>query len=155
MIGSRSCRGSNSSIFNCLTWFVSSWQILGNSSISWIVLTLLSWRSLHLTSNSPHTLIFFLWAWRAHWFAWCSSILWDSSSRWVSYRAISELFCFHLLMRVLHERLIQLSVPVNHGDSVFPITSKHLDVSISFAHWRVFFNNAGTMLAAAAANYCC
>ena len=52
-----------------------------------------------LISNSPHELIFSLWAWSAHWFAWHSCNLWDSSSR-VSQRATSELFCSHLLISI-------------------------------------------------------
>ena len=80
-VGPLPCCKDNSSILNCLALYVSSQQILRNSSISWQVLVRLSWFSLLLISNSPHKLIFSLWAWSAHWFA-CN--LWDSSSRWVS-----------------------------------------------------------------------
>ena len=57
----------------------------------------LSWKSLFLISNSPHKLILSLRA-LSHIFAWRSCNLWVSSSRWDSFRAISELLCSHLLI---------------------------------------------------------
>ena len=81
----------------------------------------LSWKSLFLISTFPHKLIFSLWAWSAHGFARCSCSRWDSSCRWVSYRAISELCCSHFLISIsasasvnfseLHSLLERLCVP--------------------------------------------
>ena len=87
-------------------------------------------KSPFFTSNYPHKFIFSLWAWSAHWFACCSSNRWDSSSWWVSKRAISEyLFSQFLIISasasdnlswadLSPERLIQLSVPGTYGHCV-------------------------------------
>ena len=84
VVGFLSCCIDNSSILNCLARFAPSQQILRGSSISWRVLARPSQKRLFLISNSPHKLTFSLWAWSAHWFAWCSSNRWDSSSPSVS-----------------------------------------------------------------------
>ena len=49
-------------------------------------------------SNSPHKLIYSLWAWSAHWLAWSNSLFRDSSGWWVSYEANSDFWCSHSLL---------------------------------------------------------
>ena len=81
----------SSYILNCLTLSACLQQILRNSCISWQSLAWCSWKILFFVFNSQKIYCCFsLWAWSAHWFAWYSSNLCDSSCWLVSQRAISE-----------------------------------------------------------------
>ena len=126
---------------------VSSQQILLNSSISWQSFVWFFLKSLFLISNSSQKFFFSVWVRSAHWFAWYSSNLWDSSSWLVSWRAISELLWsqfsnVHVCFKVrqyslscalsLNSKLIQLSVPSTHEDVTFQTEFAHFQIPISF-----------------------
>ena len=139
----------NSSILACLPRSVSSQQILLNSSISWQSLARVSRKNLLFISNSPRKLIFSLWVWSFHWFAWCSSISESRVLDWFLCEQCQHFFVPNKLLQCLHQfqiivselcTLLEQPLELSCWHSMFRSRKSFLDFLRNF-QWRNSWEN--------------